>query len=98
MHLRIMTEIKRRRKELAPRCLANPRDFWRVCQLLCNCMEHFHIGTEVYEACSEFLLLSFFCFEKYETQYIPGIYTSNVYTHASMRIALFIFFFFLFFL
>ena len=53
MHLRIMTEIKRRRKELAPRCLANPRDFWRVCQLLCNCMEQFHVGTEVYEACSE---------------------------------------------
>ena len=53
VHLRVLSEIRRRRKELAPRCLANPRDFWRVCQLLCNCMEHFHVGTETYVACSD---------------------------------------------
>tara|TARA_B110000091_G_C13772526_1_gene457356 strand:- start:28 stop:1710 length:1683 start_codon:yes stop_codon:yes gene_type:complete len=53
LHLRVLSEIRRRRKELAPRCLANPRDFWRVCQLLCNCMEHFHVGTETYASCSD---------------------------------------------
>ena len=53
IHLRVLSEIRRRRKELAPRCLANPRDFWRVCQLLCNCMEQFQVGSETYVACSD---------------------------------------------
>jgi hypothetical protein len=53
IHLRILSEIRRRRKELAPRCLANPRDFWRVCQLFCNCMDHFQVGTETYSSSSD---------------------------------------------
>ena len=52
IHLRVLSEIRRRRKDLAPRCLANPRDFWRVCQLLCNCMETFQVGSETYTTCS----------------------------------------------
>lgn len=41
---RVLSEIRRRRKEFAPRCIANPRDFWRVCSLLCACMETFTVG------------------------------------------------------
>ena len=50
---RVLSEIRRRRKEFAPRCIANPRDFWRVCSLLCACMETFTVGAPAFEAASD---------------------------------------------
>ena len=50
---RVLSEIRRRRKDFAPRCIANPRDFWRVCSLLCTCMETFSTGSPAFEAASD---------------------------------------------
>ena len=50
---RVLSEIRRRRKEFAPRCIANPRDFWRVCSLLCSCVETFTVGAPAYDVASD---------------------------------------------